>query len=312
MASSIDPSDPGIRGPGRPDGAGPPILRLGTVASTQDEATLRLGEGQPLPFVLTARQQTSGRGRLGRAFASPLGTSLSFTYVHRTALDPAHRGWLPLAAGLATVATLSQELGLRAGEQIGLKWPNDLHTLDGRKFGGILVEGRGADAVLVGIGLNLRGPVSGSDGSVVPGAAWLCGEGGLAFEEDGARSGEPLRERLETVLAATLAGELARLETAGGDGVSAGTHDRYTMTCLTLGRRVRVDPLGEHGAGGTHPRSWSGISREIDACGRLVVDLEGGGRATVDVGDVRHLRPEAPDSATADEVKDIEQEEHVT
>ena len=152
------------------------------MTSTQDEATLRLREGQPLPFVLTARRQTSGRGRLGRAFASPAGASLSFTYAHRTGLDPADRGWIPLTAGLATVSTLSQELGLRAGDQIGLKWPNDLHTHDGRKLGGILVEGRGADVVLVGIGLNLRGPVRQPDGSVVPGAAWLRGEGGLLPE----------------------------------------------------------------------------------------------------------------------------------
>lgn len=317
MESTVDPPGPHTikaehPGAEHTDGAELPLLRLGTVTSTQDEATLRLREGQPLPFVLTARRQTSGRGRLGRAFASPAGASLSFTYAHRTGLDPADRGWIPLAAGLAMVSTLSQELGLRAGDQIGLKWPNDLHTHDGRKLGGILVEGRGADVVLVGIGLNLRGPVRQSDGSVVPGAAWLRGDGGLLPEAVRGLPDERLRERLETVLATILAGELARLESAGGDGVSAGTHDRYTMTCLTLGRRVRVDPLGEQSDGGAHPRSWSGVSRAIDGHGRLVVDLAGGGQAAVDVGDVRHLRPEAPAHATADEVEDIEQEEHVT
>lgn len=289
-----------------PAGAEPVILRRSTVSSTQDEAARQLNGGQEPPFALTARQQTAGRGRLGRAFASPEGSSLSLTYVHRSELDPAHRSWFPLAAGLAAVSALGEVLGLRATQEIGLKWPNDLHAADGRKLGGILVEGRGAQSVLLGIGLNLRGPVRQLDGAVVPGAAWLWGEGGLrpagtagsTVRSDGMPDDMPddmpdeeLRERLERSLAARLAQELARLESTGGDGVRSGTHGRYTMTCLTLGRRVRVDPLGDIDTGGERSSSWYGLALTVDGRGRLVVDREGAGQVAVDVGDVRHLRP---------------------
>ncbi|HLQ81736.1 MAG TPA: biotin--[acetyl-CoA-carboxylase] ligase, partial [Brachybacterium sp.] len=269
--------------PGRPPTE---ILRLDAVTSTQDEAARRASAGQHVPFALAARHQRNGRGRLGRSFASPDGASLALTYVHRSRLGPEHRGWFSLAAGVAALSALCQVLGeaaVGAGGRIGLKWPNDLHTEDGRKLGGILVEGRGADLVLLGIGMNLRGPILQADGREVPGAASLWGPGGLRPGPGGAsgadgRADDDLRERLESALTAALAAELAALESAGGDGVSAGTHGRYTMTCLTLGRAVRVDPLGETGAGGAQPPSLHGIARTIDAHGRLLVDLAGGGR----------------------------------
>ncbi|HLQ80155.1 MAG TPA: biotin--[acetyl-CoA-carboxylase] ligase, partial [Brachybacterium sp.] len=78
------------------------------------------------------------------------------------------------------------------------------------------------------------------------------------------------------------------------------------------GRAVRVDPLGETGAGGAQPPSLHGIARTIDAHGRLLVDLAGGGRRAVDIGDVRHLRPSGPARPTTGDATGIEQEEHGT
>ncbi|HEX7350302.1 biotin--[acetyl-CoA-carboxylase] ligase [Brachybacterium sp.] len=311
-----------------------PILRRDEVTSTQDEAVRLLADGARPPFALTARHQTRGRGRLGRPFSSPAGASLALTFVHRSRLAPERRGWLPLAAGLAAVTAIEQVLGEGAPDRIGLKWPNDLHTGDGRKLGGILVEARGEDLLMLGIGLNLRGPILQDDGQEVPGAAWLLGAGGLRqggaarqgdAERDAAEGGArgaarseelngtaQLRHDLESALTAALAEELSRLELAGGDGVSAGTRERYTMTCLTVGHAVRVDPLGETGAGGTHPPSLHGIARTIDAHGRLVVDLAGGDQVAVDVGDVRHLRPDGPVRSTTRGATGTEQEEHGT
>lgn len=296
-------------------GISPRILRYDTLTSTQDEAARHLAAGRAAPFAVTARRQTSGRGRLGRGFASPAGASVSLTYVHRTALAPSQRGWFPLAAGLAAVAAVAEVLGHHddaagaAMPEVGLKWPNDLHVADGRKLGGILVEGRGADAVLLGIGLNLRGPVRQADGSVVPGAAWLLGEAGIRSDR-WAGEDSLLRERLEVALAAALRAELAQLESTGGDGVSAGTHERYTMTCLTLGWAVRVDPLGAAGAGGAEVAPLRGIARRIDEHGRLILDLAGGGQSAVDVGDVRHLRPDDEFRPTTGGAMGIDEEEH--
>ena len=134
-------------------GPAPRLHRLGAVPSPQDAAAARLRAGERPPFAVTATRQDAGRGRLGRAFASPEGESLALTYVHRTALDPARRGWFPLAAGLAAVRALDRVPGrAEARTPVGLKWPNDLHTPDGRKLGGILAEARGQDALLLGIG----------------------------------------------------------------------------------------------------------------------------------------------------------------
>lgn len=302
----------------RVDSAAPRIHRLGTVSSTQDEAARRLTAGELPPFALSAQRQTAGRGRLGREFASPEGASLSLTYVHRTALEPAQRGWFPLAAGLAAVTALTGVLGERTdtpeGVRIGLKWPNDLHTEDGRKLGGILVEGRGAEAVLLGIGLNLRGPIQQADGSAVPGAAWLCGEGGIrsGAQQVDLQQVDVLREGLEDALVAALTAELTALESTGGDGVSAGTHERYTMTCLTFGHAVRVDPLGMAGAGGASLPPLHGVARAVDRHGRLLVDPPGGEQVAVDVGDVRHLRPDPQVRTTTHDAMGVEQEEQCT
>ena len=162
----------------------PPIHRSGEVSSTQDEAARRLDAGEQAPFAVTARRQQAGRGRLGRRFVSPDGGNVYLTYAHSTRLAPSQRTWMPLVAGLAAVSAVDEVAGA-SGVRIGLKWPNDLQTADGRKLGGILVEGRGAHGVLIGIGINLHGPVRDGDGTVVPGAAWLLGEAGI---RDGAES----------------------------------------------------------------------------------------------------------------------------
>src|SRR5699024_8959264 len=187
----------------------------------------RLAAGQPAPFAVLAAEQTAGRGRLGRAFASPAGGALALTLAHRTRLAPAARTWFPLVAGLATVDVLTS-LPWRRSAGIGLKWPNDIHTTDGRKLGGILVEGHGSDTVLLGIGLNLAGPIRDAGGRTVDHAAWLLGPGGLLGDEDGTAreashaAAESLREAIGAGLAARLAEELTTVESTGGDGDVSG------------------------------------------------------------------------------------------
>ncbi|HJB11391.1 MAG TPA: biotin--[acetyl-CoA-carboxylase] ligase [Candidatus Brachybacterium merdavium] len=300
--------------PGQP---GPMIHRLDAVASTQDEAAAHWDGRQghaaapvEAPFAILAREQTAGRGRLGRRFVSPPGGALALTVAHRSAVPPAARSWFPLAAGLAVIDTLSAVLGPAGSggaQQLGLKWPNDIHTVQGRKLGGILVEGHGMDGVLVGIGLNLLGPIREADGGAVPGATWLLGpEGILGREAASTTEVDELRELIGTYLARAVTRELEALESTEGDAQDAGTHRRYTMTCLTLGSAVRVDRLDPAEAGGTG--SVHGTARAIDAHGRLVVDLEGGRSLTVDVGDVRHLRP-GRRAGTAEGIPTVAQQE---
>lgn len=320
-----------------------PIHRMGEVTSTQDEAGRRLDAGEKAPFAVTARRQQAGRGRLGRRFVSPDGGNVYLTYAHSTGLAPSQRTWMPLVAGLAAVSAIDEVLGavdvLGTGEVtgasgasgaagasrvgIGLKWPNDLQTADGRKLGGILVEGRGAQGVLIGIGINLRGPVRDGDGTAVPGAAWLLGEAGIRDGEGPCAPGatrrperiEDLGDRIAEAIIRSLSSELAALESTDGDAVTAGTAHRYTMTCLTVGQLVRVDPLGETSTGGATPPALVGTAVGIDGRGRLMIDPgdpRADGPVAVDVGDVKHVRPGGPARPTRDADRGVEQEDHST
>lgn len=273
-----------------PRGPVPPLRELPRVGSTQDEAAARLSGGVGAPFAVLAAEQTAGRGRLGRPFSSPAEGSLALTLAWRTPLPPTARSWFPFAVGVAAVDAVRSVTGATG---VGLKWPNDLVTAEGRKLGGILAEARGADAVLLGIGLNLLGPVRGPDGAPVPVATWLYGPDGLlpGPSPTGAATAA-LRRALAEEMLTGLTGELTALEADGGRARASGLRDRYTMTCLTVGRPVRVHPLGATGA--EDPSAWDGLARGVDEAGRLLVEDTRGHRHAVDVGDVRHLRsPEA-------------------
>ncbi|MDQ3058979.1 MAG: biotin--[acetyl-CoA-carboxylase] ligase [Pseudomonadota bacterium] len=119
---------------------------------------------QPEPLLLVAEQQSAGRGRLGRAWQSRRGDSLTFSL--GLALQPLDWSGLSLAIGISLAESL-EPLAARqphpAGQpRIGLKWPNDLwlSTPQGeRKLAGILVEtanGPGLRYVVIGIGINIR------------------------------------------------------------------------------------------------------------------------------------------------------------
>ena len=98
--------------------------------------------GAPHGTVVTASEQTAGRGRQGRNWSAPADRALLCSIVIR---DPS--ALLPLAAALA-VAEI-------AGEGARIKWPNDV-LLDGRKLAGILIEGRPQEGwAVLGMGINV-------------------------------------------------------------------------------------------------------------------------------------------------------------
>ncbi|KAF1694614.1 bifunctional biotin--[acetyl-CoA-carboxylase] ligase/biotin operon repressor BirA [Pseudoxanthomonas koreensis] len=109
--------------------------------------------------VLLAERQTAGRGRMGRAWTSPLGAQVSLSVRRGFDGGLARLGGLSLVAGVA-VAEALRALGFG---QVGLKWPNDLVAGD-RKLAGLLVEGGGEHAgpvhAVVGLGLNVRLPTA--------------------------------------------------------------------------------------------------------------------------------------------------------
>jgi BirA family transcriptional regulator, biotin operon repressor / biotin---[acetyl-CoA-carboxylase] ligase len=121
---------------------GSPRLHLRVTDSTNHRARELAGGGAPHGTVVTAREQTAGRGRQGRTWTAPPGRALLCSIVLR---DPPRL--LPLAGGVA-VAEL-------VGADARVKWPNDV-LIGGRKVAGILVEGRPQEHwAVLGIGLNV-------------------------------------------------------------------------------------------------------------------------------------------------------------
>jgi len=156
--------------------------------------------------VLVADYQKSGRGRLDRVWEAPSGVnllvSIAFSPVPEVAADVTHR------VGLAMIAAVAK---LLPNSTVELKWPNDV-LLDGRKVAGILARRSfTADAVVVGLGLNV--------GWAPSGAASL---GGIAHPAE------------------VLASVLEHLDVLPDD-VAA----QYRENLATLGQSVRVELPGE-------------------------------------------------------------------
>jgi len=116
--------------------------------STNDEARRLAAAGERGPLWIAAREQTAGRGRRGRVWVSERG-NLFATLLTRAAQPVAVQ--LAFAAGLAAGETMA---ALAPHARMTLKWPNDI-LLDGKKAGGILLEGLTGDALAIGVGLNL-------------------------------------------------------------------------------------------------------------------------------------------------------------
>jgi BirA family biotin operon repressor/biotin-[acetyl-CoA-carboxylase] ligase len=121
---------------------GRPRLHLRATTSTNDRARELAQAGAPHGTLVTAGEQSAGRGRQGRTWSAPAGSALLISLVLR---DPPPL--LPLAAGVA-VAEI-------AGDAARVKWPNDV-LVDARKVAGILAEGRPQDGwAVLGVGLNV-------------------------------------------------------------------------------------------------------------------------------------------------------------
>ncbi|MCC2592344.1 biotin--[acetyl-CoA-carboxylase] ligase [Tessaracoccus sp. OS52] len=131
------------------------IETVATTGSTNADVAARAAAGAAEGLVLVASEQTGGRGRRDRTWASPAGKSVSISLLLQPGPDLPRWGWLSLLAGLAVSGALSELVP--DPQRVELKWPNDV-LISGRKLCGILSEriehSSGARAV-VGIGVNL-------------------------------------------------------------------------------------------------------------------------------------------------------------
>lgn len=118
--------------------------------STNGRARELIEAGAPHGTVVTAEEQSAGRGRQGRVWTAPAGKGLLYSAVLR-GLDERH-ALLPLSVPLAVCEAAEQ---LRPGIECQVKWPNDV-WLEQRKLAGILIEAKPQDGwAVIGVGLNL-------------------------------------------------------------------------------------------------------------------------------------------------------------
>ena len=130
------------------------MLRFDSLPSTNDLAREMAQSGESEGTAVLARQQTAGRGRQGRSWASPPGEGLYVSLVLRPGIKPADSPVITLAAAIAVAETLEQDYRIPSD----IKWPNDV-LARGRKICGILVESAIEASKLLyavmGIGVNL-------------------------------------------------------------------------------------------------------------------------------------------------------------
>lgn len=130
------------------------IVRQGEVASTNEEAKARGKAGAAEGLVIVAESQSAGKGRLGRTWSSPPG-GLYLSLLLRPQLTTKELLRMTVYSCVPVAQAIEEVTDL----QVQVKWPNDLE-LNGKKLGGILVEGvsklNRLDFVVLGIGINVN------------------------------------------------------------------------------------------------------------------------------------------------------------
>jgi len=235
------------------------VLYYPTVDSTNVVAHEMALAGAEEGLVVVADEQTAGRGRLGRRWIAPAGTSLLFSILLRPRLQAPQIPWLTMIVSLAALDGIREVTDARAG----LKWPNDV-LIDGRKAGGVLTEfsmtGEHLDFAVVGLGLNVN-----FDPAEVPELPPETTSLMMAL-------GHPVN-RLPLLRAILRAADERYLRLLAGESPL----QEWASHLTTLGQTVRVStPTGVE----------EGVAEDVDVLGELILRRSDGTRVTIPSGDV--------------------------
>lgn len=206
--------------------------------STNERARALALAGAPHGTLVTAGEQTAGRGRQGREWTAPPDSAVLMSVVLREFAET-----LPLAAAVAVCDAVPIEAAI--------KWPNDV-LVDDLKLAGILVEGRPREGwAVLGIGLNVFAAPSG-----LPATSLAAAGADASVESVLAALLRALDRRLGedpgSILAAWRARDGLRgrpVRWAGGAGTAAGIDDAGALLVDTGAGRVALD-AGEVHLGG--------------------------------------------------------------
>ena len=257
------------------------------IGSTNTALLDRARKGASEGEVIIADLQTHGRGRRGRIWTAPSGTSLMMSILLRPppgTLSPNNASLITSALAISALAAVEEVANI----QLEVKWPNDLVVdspdliLDKgdpgyRKVAGILTESliqqNQIEALVVGIGMNTGW------GQVPPDLQLI------ATSLDVLAGSSVDRSQLAHNLLENFEAEYVGLfEPSGIENLLK----RLREHSATLGRRVLVHM---NQGGETNPLEGQAI--DIDESGRLLVKFDSGDTRAVAVADVEHLRLEA-------------------
>jgi BirA family biotin operon repressor/biotin-[acetyl-CoA-carboxylase] ligase len=239
--------------------------RLQVVAeidSTNDAAMAAGRAGELEGLAIIADRQTSGRGRLGRKWASASGLGIYTSILLRPQAPPVRAPILTLMAGLAAAEAI---------ETVGsatpaLKWPNDV-LCDGLKVAGILAEmatmGPEIRYVVIGVGINVRHRAADFPAEIASTATSIERSVGHGVDRG--------------AVIAALYNAMDRWYEVFRSGRTESILQEARRRTATLGRPVTV--LADD-------RRWQGIALDLDADGALLVQDEAGTKHRVLADDV--------------------------
>jgi BirA family biotin operon repressor/biotin-[acetyl-CoA-carboxylase] ligase len=270
---------------------GSPHRHFRCTDSTNARARELAEGGAPGGTVVTATEQTAGRGRQGRSWAAPPGKALLYSAILRP-LDERHL-LLPLAVPLA-VCEAAEEL--EPGLECRIKWPNDVWVGE-RKLAGVLIEAKPQEGwAVIGAGINLSIPRDEFPPDLRDTAISILG----ALEGSRESSRRCLAKRPRQGDSSREAAPDSTAE--GGGGHSARRLPTPRQAAAALNRRLdrwvaakRGDILAawrERDVLRGREVAWeggSGVADGIDDRGRLAVVVAGGERVLLGAGEV-HLR----------------------
>jgi len=228
------------------------------------EAAERAEAGAPEGTLVTAGEQSLGRGRLGRDWHSPARSGLYFSLVLRPPVAAAQSMSITLACGLG----VARGIGRACGQQADIRWPNDI-LLGGKKCCGILVDlvsdGGRTRHVIVGVGVNVNQETFPPDLDGI--ATSLSRETGVEWARDVV---------LESILA-----ELEKYYDMFLERGSSAVVEAFARaSSYAQGRRVEVESAAQ---------SIRGVTAGLDERGILLVRQDDGVTVPVLAGGVRPL-----------------------
>ncbi|MCR5666658.1 MAG: biotin--[acetyl-CoA-carboxylase] ligase [Eubacterium sp.] len=218
-----------------------------SIDSTNTVAKKLAEEGAPHGTVVVAGTQTGGKGRRGRVWETPAGTSISMTYVLKPDMMPGNASMLTLVMAMAVVRAIESLTQLHPK----IKWPNDI-VMNGKKICGILTEMSAQmdyiNHIVVGTGINVLNESFPQELEEKATSIYL--ESGEAVQR--AQLIEAINEQFEHYYEQFMeTQDMSRLD------------KEYNTLLVNLGGQVRVE-------GGKEP--YVGNSRGISERGELIVD----------------------------------------